>query len=159
MPLNVDVNLPKSYTPVYPDRCVICGKASPGDTYRVTTRAIGSGTAVTTAGPKFTAEAPACPGCRDRMRRRVWSRIAANVLVILAGLAVGWRVLQGVHTSFANVILAAIVLVCLVPLIAWRVYFPLPFDITAFSDTVDYEFSDRAYAQEFAALNQGAKGD
>ena len=156
MPFNTDVNLPKSYTPLFPDRCVICGKESPGDTYRVTTRAIGSGAAMTTAGPKFSVEAPACRGCRDQMRRRVWRRIAENVVFLLIGLGVGVRVISGSHTAFANVILFAICLLCLVPLVAWRTFHPLPFDITAFSDTVDYEFRDRAYAEEFAELNQDA---
>ena len=156
MPFNKDVNLPKSYTALFPNRCVICGKEAPGDTYSVTTRTIGSGTAVTTAGPKFSVEAPACRGCRDRMRHRVWRRIAENVVFLLIGLGVGVRVIAGSHTAFANVILFVICLLCLVPLVAWRMFHPLPFDITAFSDTVDYEFRDRAYAEEFAALNQDA---
>ncbi len=158
MPFNIDVTLPKSCTPRFPDRCAICGKPSPGDTYRVTTRTINSGASATTAGPKFSAEAPACRLCRDQMRRHIWGRIAANVVFILGGLGVGIRVISGHHTAFANVILFVICLLCLAPLIAWRMYHPLPFDITAYPDTVDYEFHDRAYAQEFAALNEDAAG-
>ena len=33
-------------------------------------------------------------------------------------------------------------------------YLPAPIDLTAYSDTVDYEFRDADYAQEFAELNE-----
>jgi hypothetical protein len=46
-----------------------------------------------------------------------------------------------------------IALICLVPWLAWETVFPPPIDLTAFSETVDYEFRDPEYAEEFMELN------
>jgi len=47
-------------------------------------------------------------------------------------------------------------LLCLAPQIIFEAYFPKDFDITAFSDSVDYEFRDEDMAYEFAELNEDA---
>lgn len=44
-------------------------------------------------------------------------------------------------------------LVCLLPQIIVEVFFAKPFDITAYADSVDYEFTSKDYAVEFATLN------
>jgi hypothetical protein len=151
------VNLPKAYTPRFPSQCVVCGKDAPDDTYRVTTRSLNSGASATAAGPKFSAEAPACRGCCAQMRRQVLGRTVANIVFIVAGVGVGILVAGG-HNPLRHMIVFAVALVCLLPLLVWRLFYALPFDITAFTDkgTVDYEFRDHAYAQEFESLNEDA---
>jgi len=52
-----------------------------------------------------------------------------------------------------------IALVCMLPCFSWEVFSPRPIDLTAFRETVDYEFRDARYAEEFAALNQAPTGD
>lgn len=47
-------------------------------------------------------------------------------------------------------------LVCLLPWYLWEIFFPPPFDMTAYADSVDYEFRDAEYAEEFALLNKAA---
>ena len=49
------------------------------------------------------------------------------------------------------------VIVCLAPYILWETYFPPSIDITAYSESVDYEFRDSDYAYSFAALNEDAE--
>jgi hypothetical protein len=41
----------------------------------------------------------------------------------------------------------------MIPWFAWELVFPPPFDLTVYSDTIDYEFRDQDYAEEFADLN------
>lgn len=51
----------------------------------------------------------------------------------------------------------ALMLVCLCPYFLWEVFFPPSIDITAYSESVDYEFRDADYAYEFAELNGDAE--
>ncbi len=50
-----------------------------------------------------------------------------------------------------------LILICLAPYLVWETFFPPSIDITAFSESVDYEFRDSAYAHEFAELNRDAE--
>jgi hypothetical protein len=160
MPVSTDVNLPKAHPPVFPDRCVACGAESPGATYRAGTNAIGWWTlAFWSFGRRFTVEVPACEPCRSRMRRQRWLQLAVNAVVIVAGVAMAGWLLQGNQGPFKRWLMLGIVLVCLVPVFLWETFFPRPFDMTVYSDTVDYEFRDPDYAAEFAALNQTASAD
>jgi hypothetical protein len=43
-----------------------------------------------------------------------------------------------------------------VPQFIFEVFFAKPFDLTAYADSVDYEFTSKDYAVEFAALNMDA---
>jgi len=154
MPLSTDVKLPKSHPPVFPDRCVVCGANHPDATYRAGTNAIGWWTlAFWSFGQRFTVEVPACEPCCGRMRRQRWVQLAVNAAVAVAGVAVAMSLLQWYRGPFKRWLVLGIALVCLLPVILWETFFPRPFDMTAFSDTMDYEFRDSAYAEEFAALN------
>jgi hypothetical protein len=44
-----------------------------------------------------------------------------------------------------------------VSLIVFEVFFARPFDVTAYSESVDYEFTSEDYAIDFAMLNLDAK--
>lgn len=157
MPVSTDVRLSKFHPPVFQDRCVACGAGSPGATYRAGTSAIGWGTwALGTLGRRHTVEVPACVPCRGRMRRQRWLQLAVNAAVIVVGVAVAGSLLQWYQGPFKRWLVMGVVLGCLLPLLVWETFFPRPFDMTAFSDTVDYEFRDPDYAIEFAALNQPA---
>jgi hypothetical protein len=50
----------------------------------------------------------------------------------------------------------AFALLCLLPYFCWEAIFPPRFDVTAYSESVDYEFADSRYAEEFAELNTNA---
>ena len=58
-----------------------------------------------------------------------------------------------VPKPFRKWLVVGAVIAVLVPWFLWETFFPPPIDLTAYSDTVDYEFRDRIYAEEFAALN------
>ncbi len=155
MPVSTDVNLPKGHPPVFPDRCVACGADHPGGTYRASTNAIGWWTlAFWSFGRRFTVEVPACAPCRARMRRQRWVQFVVNVTVIVIGVSVAISLLHSYHGPLKKWLVLGIALLCLLPVVLWETFFPRPFDMTAFTNTVDYEFRDAAYAEEFAMLNQ-----
>jgi hypothetical protein len=155
MPLGTDVNLPKSHPPVFPDRCVACGAEHPGATYRAGTNAIGWWTlAFWSFGQRLTVEVPACEPCRGRMRRQRWVQLAVNAAGAVAGVGLAMSLLRWYQGPLKRWLVLGIALVCLLPVILWETFFPRPFEMTAFSDTVDYEFRDSGYAKEFAALNE-----
>ena len=154
MPLSTDVNLPKSHAPVFPDRCVACGVGSPDDSIRVATRAIGWWTvAFWHPGRRFTAQVPACTPCRRRMQRQKWLRLGIGGLFGAVGVGVAVWLLHGQRVPFRQWLALGIALACMLPYLLWEVCFPRPIDLTAYSETVDYEFRDAGYAEEFAALN------
>ncbi len=69
------------------------------------------------------------------------------------GIAVAAYLLAEYHGPFKRWIATGIAMLCLLPLIVWETIFPTPIDLTAFSESVDYEFRDADYAAEFASLN------
>jgi len=144
--------------PVFPDRCVACGVAAPGDTIRLGTNVIGWWTlAFWLPGRRFTVQVPACPPCANRMRRQRRLRLVVGGAAGLAGVAVAVSLLQWYRGPLKRWLALGIALACMLPYFLWEVFSPKPVDLTAFSETVDYEFRDAGYAEEFAALN-GAPG-
>jgi hypothetical protein len=51
----------------------------------------------------------------------------------------------------------ALGLICLLPQVIFEVFYAKPFDVTAFAESVDYEFTSKDYAIDFAVLNRDAK--
>jgi hypothetical protein len=160
MSVSTDINLPKGHLPVFPDRCVACGADHPLGVYRTSTNAIGWWTlAFWSFGRRFTVEVPACEPCRNRMRRQRWVQFTVDAIVIVIGVSAAMSLLQSYHGPFKKWLILGIALLCLLPVVLWETFFPRPFDMTAFTDTVDYEFRDAAYAQEFALLNEPTAED
>lgn len=154
MPGSTNVNLPKSVRAAFPDRCIACGIAHPDGLYRAGTNAIGWWTlAFWSFGPRFSVEIPACRACCGRMRRQRWVRLSVSTALGFIGVGVGFSVLQWYHGPLKKWLVLTFALACLLPVMLWETLFPRPIDLTAYSTTVDYEFRDAAYAQEFVALN------
>jgi hypothetical protein len=152
--MSTDINLPKSVRPAFPDRCTACGVEHPGGFYRAVTHAIGWWTlAFWSFGPRFSIDVPACQPCCGRMRRQRWIRLAVNTAFILIGVGIGFSLFRGYRGPLKKWLILPVALVCLLPVMVWETLFPRPIDLTAYSTTVDYEFRDMVYAQEFAALN------
>ena len=51
----------------------------------------------------------------------------------------------------------ALVVLFILPQVLYEVLFAAPFDVTAYPDSVDYEFASIDYAVEFASLNHDAQ--
>jgi len=152
--LSIDVRLPKNQAPKFPARCVVCGQEKPDGTVRVSTRAIGWWTWTLWApGRKFAVDVPACSWCGARLRRQHWFRWLTMLALAAAAILTIAPFFDDVPRAFRRWVVVGAVLVVLLPGFVWQLIFPPPIDLTAFSDSVDYEFRDRAYAEEFAALN------
>jgi hypothetical protein len=159
MPLTTDVNLPKSHKARFPDKCVVCGRPSPESTVRLITGTMGWWTwLLWHFGWPFTVKAPACTFC-------AWRLYAGRLVSLLITIALCVITLWLVWPLFSDQVprparkwaMMGLILVCSSPYFIYQVFFPQPFDITAKSESVDYEFRDGDMAYEFAELNQDAE--
>lgn len=158
MPLSTDVKLPKQVTPRWPDRCVACGRASPGASARLVDRSTTWWTTVTLQfGKRLAVHAPACAGCARRLEWRQRLDFLAMVATVGAGLWVGAsKVAPRLPGWPWSLVVGACALLAYLPVVVVRVAVSPPrFGITAWGDAIDYEFLDEGYARDFAALNGG----
>ena len=158
MPLSTDVNLPKSHPARFPDRCIVCGTDSPGSTMRVLTNSIGWWTWLFWFfGKPFCVRVPACNGCGRRLHLvRIFAFL---IMVAIAYLSVKifWPLVPAdIPRAIRKLIFLGLFFLCASPILILQVFFPPPFDITAYKDSVDYEFRDEELAFEFAELNEDA---
>ena len=159
MTMSIDVNLPKDHPARFPDRCVVCGIESPDSTMRVFTNAIGWWTWLFWIfGKPFFIRLPACTGCSRWLHVRRFLDVVITIGIIV--LAYGYLrplVPRDLPRFVQKVILMGLLLLCFLPCFILNIFFPPPFDLTAFEKSVDYEFRDAELAQEFAELNQDAE--
>lgn len=156
---STDIKLPRSHAAEFPDSCVVCRRAAPSSHVRLVTGTLGWWTWLLWFwGRPFVVKAPACRGCAW------WLHFLRFMsLVVTIGIAVA--VVLWVWPHFKNFVapglqqwaLMGLILVCALPYFIFQIYFAQPFDVTAFSDSVDYEFASGDYAIEFAMLNLGAE--
>ena len=158
MPLSTDVNLPKDHQTRFPDKCVVCGCPSPGSTVRLITGAIGWWTwLLWHFGKPFSVVAPACRKCAWRLHGRRFASLLLTVALCVVALELVWPLVAGsVSRGLRNLAMMGLALICLAPLILYEAFFPHPFNITAYRESVDYEFRDPERAREFAELNRDA---
>ncbi len=88
-----------------------------------------------------------------------WIRLAVSAIFLIVGLSVAFVVLQWYKGPLRGWLALGIALLCMVPFFLWETIFPPPIDLTAYSETVDYEFLDESYAREFAALNKSESAE
>lgn len=130
-----EFTLLRSERPVFPSRCVACGKPDPKAAFRLSTNSTA---------------APACPPCARSLRYERWLRRAAKYLGVTAGLAVSTFLLPGGQNAL---VAATLAIGGALPTILYEHAHPRVFDVTARQNVIDYEFKDSSYANEFAALN------
>ena len=159
MPLSTDVNLPRTHRAEYPERCVRCGDDPEGKTIRIWTHTIGWWTYLLWVfGKGFTTHPPVCDACGLRFRAQRWGGFLAPILIALLVMVFIWPLLdRNLFLEFRKWIIMGVILLCSAPYFLWEVFFPPAIDITAFKDSVDYEFADEDYAHDFAMLNVEAE--
>jgi len=77
----------------------------------------------------------------------LWALVTIGVVV---AVWLGWY--KGLLRRW---VAACVALTSASPFLLWHLLFPPPIDVTAYSQTVAYDFRDDKYAQEFALLNGG----
>ena len=107
-------------------------------------------------GSRSSVDVPACGGCRVRVRRRRRARFAIEIVLIAAAVVLAFKLLGEVRGPLRKWALMGAALLLLLPFGIAGLFFPPPFDMTATSRTITYEFRDEEYAHEFALLNDAA---
>ena len=156
MPLSTDVNLPRQHHARYPSSCVRCGGDHQGQTMLLWTHTIGWWTALLWFfGWSFTTRVPACGKCRWKIRfQRVGGLVLSLTVAALFMVFVWPHMDEWVARPIRKWVAIGMILVCLAPYFLWETIYPPAIDITAYKNSVDYEFRDAGYASEFAELNE-----
>ncbi len=159
MALSTDVNLPRAHAARFPDRCVVCGCNNPKSHIRIITGTIGWWTwTLWWFGKPFLVKAPTCACCAWKLHGRGVLSMLVTIGILIAVFYFLWPQLSGsVSRGLRKWAMMALALVCLVPQFLVEAMFARPFDVTAFANSVDYEFTSKDYAIEFAMLNDDAE--
>ena len=152
MAMSMDVKLPKSVAPRFPDRCVRCLMEGPRRVIRLASQSIVWWTWFI-GSRRFRVDVPCCDSCHIKIRSQRWLRAGITTAVALAAGYFGFEYIADLARPLRRWAFMGLALLALSPIIGWEVFFPPPVDITAGADTVDYEFKDKRYALEFALLN------
>jgi hypothetical protein len=159
MPASHDVFLAADRQVVWPALCPGCGAANPRNLLPVS----GSRSSIAAffwpilhlfqRRARF--EVPVCDGCRGAELRSRWLRFLLLVAFALAGIACAdpWAKELTDHRLLRRLIVLGVVLVGIVPLIAWQVLAPAAVDVTIGKATVTFEFRRADYATSFAQHN------
>jgi hypothetical protein len=133
----------------------VCGSGSPKSHVRLITGTLGWWTwLLWWWGKPFVAKAPACKRCAWKLHGLRIISLAATIAIVVAALSLIWpNVKDAVPRGLRRWAMMGIGVVCILPQVIFEVYFAKPFNITAFADSVDYEFTSKDYAVEFAMWN------
>ncbi len=159
MPMSTDVNLPKAHAACFPDKCILCGTPAPGNRVRLVTGSIGWWTWIFWAfGKPVIVSAPSCTLCGWQLQLRRLAGLLVTVGLIYFAYSFVWPLVdKDIPRLTRKWIMMGLGLACLLPQILYEMFVPAVFSITAFKDSIDYEFRDEEQAQEFAAHNEDAE--
>jgi hypothetical protein len=159
MGISTVVNLPKSHSAVFPDKCVVCGRHTPDSYTRVITGTVGWWMWLTWCfGMPFSVKAPACRSCGWKFQGGRFLRLALAITTMIVAFVVLWPQIQNsVPRGLRRLTMMCLALACMIPQSIFSRFNAAPFDITATTDSVDYEFASEDYAYDFALLNYEAE--
>jgi hypothetical protein len=80
-------------------------------------------------------------------------RFAAGLVMITIGVVVGSIVLRELDAWYKESVLMAIIGIALTPVFLIHRILPPPLEITAWKDSVEFEFTSAQFARTFAELN------
>jgi hypothetical protein len=154
MPLATTIKLPRDVEARFPERCVRCGAPAPERRIRLwtTTISVASVMSLLFCRP-FSVRVPVCRTCAPRLRMARLMRLIVTLGLIVAGVTAAIWLLGSYDGPGRRYLAVGIALLCIVPFFMLEAFFPPPIDVTAYSKTVDYEFADEEYADEFARVN------
>ncbi len=155
MPMSTDVNLPRGYEPKFPNRCVVCGNASPGSSTTLSTSTLSWLVAIFWWwGRRVKVTAPACKKCGSKLRSYRHTSTLVTALITILVLTTIWPAIEAnVPLGLRKWAIMGIVFAFCIPYFLFDVFWPVAFDITAYENSIDYEFRESDYAIEFAILN------
>jgi hypothetical protein len=127
--------------PRWPDRCVVCGTIGPGETFELKEK-------------KLELRVVGCEPCGRSLRTRRWIRRTIVTCASATG-AIGAFVVARENGIRGGKLIALVgALVVAGPILLLQKLSPLPLEVSDGPSGIAYDFRDRAYADEFAALNE-----
>jgi hypothetical protein len=136
----------------------VCGKSGPKSQVRLIKGTLAWWTVLTMWwGKMLVVKAPACPFCAWKLQGLRALGLAVTVAGMVAIVWLDGPQLKGVvPPGLQKWVLAGLALACLVPQLVFETFYARPFDVTAYDDSVTYEFTSADYALEFVLLNASA---
>jgi fatty acid desaturase len=165
------VRMPRFMPPTFPEWCVECGAAGPGHRVSLSTGTLRH--EETTAfwnwtpifwlwsGRVLSVAVPVCLRCeRGLLRRRRLRFVAGTVALVALFLAIiaGFYLIPAVGKRAFKLIAALVGGTVVLGWVLADLTLREPFDLIALRWTAVYTFRDEAFANEFAQLNQSARG-
>lgn len=152
-PMTILVSLQKSSEPIFPDFCVSCFQAKPGQRTRIKTHRIGWWTALLHFGDKVEIDFPICLPCRNVFERLLWTRRFISAAVILVASYLGLQFVGDFGGPIRKWVIAAAALAIAIPWFVFELLSPLAVEVTATARVTDFKFKNQQYAALFAELN------
>jgi hypothetical protein len=138
----------------FPDRCILCGCAGPGDWLEVSTRAGNkSGGWFGLVGRERSVLVPSCSFCRHLMQRQRRMRNVGLVIASFASLVLYGALYFCYRGEQLTYVRGGGLLLFLMPYLVWEGLFPLPFRLRSGVRSLRYGFEQVTYARAFALLN------
>ena len=155
MALSTDIKLPRSHEPVFPPICVVCECPEPESSLKLVSGTMGGLSCLIGLWHRpLTVRAPACRRCAWKLHAGRTTSVALTILIAILAVVVLWSpIAQALPPGTRRLARLGIILVCLAPVIAYEVFCPRAFEVTPYSESVDYEFSSQSQALAFAAAN------
>lgn len=158
------VTLPRDTSPVFPDRCVVCGIVRPAAavTLMHTARVTGEARSFRLMGwttRRIRYGVPTCVHCATDLRSRLARRRFIESVGCLALIGIGLTLMATLRNYGYNGRLRAYAAIAVFiagasPYMFWRrKRDAVPFRHEVDEESVDYSFRDKVYAGEFAAMN------
>lgn len=152
-----DVKLPKSSEVKFPSSCVGCG-VDPTTTVQLHEDAVGWWSVVRFGwiygmATGRSVAVPACEPCARTLRRRRRYSNALVWVIAIAGALVGLWLFREWDGLAKRAAVIGVVLVAAIPYMVWEMVSPATVDITVTDGAVWFHFTDRDYAERFAAEN------
>lgn len=158
MNTTVAIELPRNFTPNFPNICVCCGKDAPGNKLKLSSITVGWQLLMMGWMPnKYIAVAPACSRCRSRRQIWGWTSTLGTILGVLLAL---W-VLNPYFSMIEPTLLRRVAQLATIGLMLFlqvliEEKFPPSIDVTAKNDSVRFEFLSSDSAIDFALANRHA---
>lgn len=151
-----DVRLPGKAGPRFPNRCIRCEAQNPGGEAHAAIQIGASAERIET----LNLQVPCCPGYKLRFGLAFASQ-SLTVLIVLTALGAGAGVALGIAFLFGrpdgSVLIALLALggavIGFAAALGWQSLVSSPFNFRTKDGQIEYSFTSKTYAAEFAKLN------
>lgn len=159
MPLSTDVRLPRGQQPVFPDKCIDCGRGDGLTRVTLWGWDVPWWVLITVIGLFFAkaarARVPACRGCAWRMRFDRLGSAAVFCALTALGVWFGSTWMEEAPRLARRLVVLVTTVIALIPWFLWRVRRPPVIALSPEKHAVNYEFRDADAAVDFAERNGG----